>query len=144
DDAKIHDGIDLDRYVVTRDHVLWRHVHHDRAQVDPHPLLNGGNDQDQSRPFHFPEAAQHEHDAALVFAEDAKRGEDEHGDENHETAESHSENHSYPLAPWLSGITVSTRPLRAVTRTSCPRLSGTGLCTCHCSLWMRAHPSEPL
>ena len=35
----------------------------------------------------------------------------------------------------------SVRPLRPVTRTLCPRLSGTGLSTRHCSPWTRAQPS---
>ena len=75
-------GVDLDRDVVLGDHVLRRHVEHARPQVHAHDLLDEGNDQDQARPLHLPEAAEQEHDAALVLAQDADRVGDEQDDEN--------------------------------------------------------------
>src|SRR3546814_5918607 len=65
DDAEVHHRIDLDRHVVARDHVLLRHVHDNRAQVDPHHLLHHGNQDDQARALHLPVAAELEHHAAL-------------------------------------------------------------------------------
>src|SRR3546814_5744386 len=69
DDAEVHYRIDLDRHVVARDHVLLRHVHDNRAQVDPHHLLHHGNQDDQARALHLPVAAELEHHSALVFAQ---------------------------------------------------------------------------
>ena len=71
DDAVVDDGVDLHRDVVPRDHVLRRHVEHARAQVDAHHLLDERHDDDEARPLHLPEAAEQEHHAALVFAQDA-------------------------------------------------------------------------
>ena len=84
DDAEIQHRVDLDRDVVARDHVLARHVEHHGAQVDPHHLLDAGNDEDQPRPLHLPEAAEHEHHAALVFAQDAQAGDRQCDDKEHD------------------------------------------------------------
>ena len=94
DDAKVDDRIDFYRDVVARDHVLRRYVHHDRAQVDAHPLLDYWNDEDQARTFDLPEPAEHEYDAALVLAQNLERRREDHEDEDQDkAAESHSENH---------------------------------------------------
>src|SRR5438034_4276145 len=93
DDAKVNDRIDFYRDVVARDHVLWRYIHHDRTQIDAHPLLDPWNDEDQPGALDFPEAAEHEHHAALVFAQNLEGREDQQDDNDDETAESHPENH---------------------------------------------------
>ena len=77
DDAEVDHRVDLDRDVVARDHVLGRHVHHDDAQVDAHHLLDAGDEDDQARALDLPEAAELEHHAALVLAQDALNGTDD-------------------------------------------------------------------
>ena len=81
DHTEIHHRVDLDRDVVTRDHVLRWHVHHHHAQVDLHHLLNAGDQDNQARTLDLPEPAKLEHHAALVLAQDAKRGNDERDDD---------------------------------------------------------------
>ena len=94
DDAEVDDRVDLDRHVVAGDHILRRHVHHDRAQVDAHPLLDPWNDEDQAGAFHLPEPAEHEHDAALVLAQNFERRREDHEDDDQDdAAESDSEHH---------------------------------------------------
>jgi hypothetical protein len=80
DDAEIDDRVDSHRDVVPRNDVLRRHVEHDDAQVDLDHLLQTGNQDDESGPLDLLEAAQEEHDAALVFLEDLERvvGDDDH------------------------------------------------------------------
>ena len=68
DDAEIEHRVDLHRDVVARDHVLARHVEHDRAQIDAHHLLHVGHQEDQARALHAGEAAEGEHHRALVLA----------------------------------------------------------------------------
>ena len=80
DDAEIDDGVDLDRNVVARDHVLARHIEHDGAQFDAHHLLDERHKDDQSRTLDLPESAQLEDNAALVFAQNAQRRRDEYDD----------------------------------------------------------------
>jgi hypothetical protein len=100
DHAEIHDRIDLHRYVVTCDHVLRGHVEHDGAQVDPHDLLDDRDDQHEPRPLHLPEAAEHEHHAALVLAEDADRRRDEYHDENDQDAAEAERVTDHEGSPW--------------------------------------------
>jgi hypothetical protein len=71
--AEIQHGVDLDRDVVAGDHVLRRHIEHHGAQVDPDHLLDHRDQQDQAWAFDLPKAAELEHHAAFVFAQDAKR-----------------------------------------------------------------------
>ena len=49
-----------------------------------------------------------------------------------------------PFSGESAGTTVNTSPSRPVTRTDCPRLSGTAERTRHCSLWTRAQPSPAM
>ena len=51
DDAEVKDGIDLDRDIVARDHVLRRHVLHHDPQIDLHHLLHERNEDDETGPF---------------------------------------------------------------------------------------------
>ncbi|MPN25258.1 hypothetical protein SDC9_172665 [bioreactor metagenome] len=71
--AQIDHGIDLDRDVVARDHILRRDLQDHGAQIHPDHLLNGGNDEDQSRPLDLPEAPQREDHAALILAKNPDR-----------------------------------------------------------------------
>src|SRR4029077_18545029 len=93
DDAEVHHGVDLDRNIVARDHVLRGHVHDDGAQVDAHHLLDAGDDQDQTGPLDLPEAAEHEHDGALVFAQDTKGADEQQKNDQNDAAETYAENH---------------------------------------------------
>ena len=79
DDAEIDYGIDLDRDVIARDHVLGRHLVDHHAQVDAHHLLNERHEQKETRPLGAGVAPEREHDAALVFAQDA-HGRIKHGE----------------------------------------------------------------
>ena len=79
DDTEINDCVHLDRDVVTRDHVLGRHVEHDHAQVDLDHALHEWHEQDQARALHAREAAEREDHAALIFIQDLEdlRGNDD-------------------------------------------------------------------
>jgi hypothetical protein len=48
-----------------------------RAQIGPHHLLDERDQQNQPRPLDAGEAAQREHHAALIFAQDLDRGREE-------------------------------------------------------------------
>jgi hypothetical protein len=50
-------------------HSIW--VWRACPQIDANHLLYDGNNEDNSRPVHLPEAPQHEHDDSLVFAQNA-------------------------------------------------------------------------
>ena len=80
DHPEVDHRVDLDRDVVARDDVLARHIHDDRAQVHPHHLLHDRDDDHQSRPLHLPEAAEQEHHAPLILAQDPKRVQDQRQD----------------------------------------------------------------
>ena len=113
---KIDHRVDLDRDVVARDHVLRRHVHRHHAQVHAHHLLDAGNEDHQARALDLPEAAELEHDAALVFAQHAQRGGQQHDQQRHQhaaQAEVEVEAHDVGLlSVWLaeSGRTSSVSP----------------------------------
>src|SRR5439155_3162079 len=88
-DPEIDHGVDLDRHVVPGDDILWRHVEHDDAQVDLDHLLHERNEKEQTRSLDPPEAAELEHDAPLVLAQDAQRPEqDQYDDDDDAHAES--------------------------------------------------------
>ncbi|MPN31717.1 hypothetical protein SDC9_179191 [bioreactor metagenome] len=86
DHAQIDHGTDLDRHVVPGNHILGRHLQHNGAQIDPHHLLDGRDDDHQPRPLHLPETAQGEHHAPLVLAEDADRRKGQHHQQHHDDA----------------------------------------------------------
>ena len=52
------------------------------AQVDAHHLLDERHEQNEARPLGAGIAAEREHDAALVFAQDFDRGVEEHQHQN--------------------------------------------------------------
>ena len=78
DDAEVEDGIDLDRDIVARDHVLRRHVLHHDPQIDPHHLLHERNEDDETGALHPGEATEREDDAALIFPQDANGRREKH------------------------------------------------------------------
>src|SRR4029077_4214450 len=71
DDAKVENGIDLDRDVVARNHVLGRHDLHHYPEIDLHELLHDWNEDDEARSLYSSESAEREDDAALVLPQDA-------------------------------------------------------------------------
>jgi len=75
---------------------LRRYIHHDGTQIDPNHLLDGRDEQEKSGTLDLPEAAEHEHDRALVFAQDAKRQHHEQHDKEHERAQTHADSHPHP------------------------------------------------
>src|SRR5512145_2572242 len=85
DHAEVHHRVHLHRHVVARDHILRWHVHGYRAQVHLDHLLYARDDDDPAGALHLPEAAELEHHAAFVLAQDAdrveQRGDDEYEDD---------------------------------------------------------------
>ena len=75
DHAEIDDGVDLDRYVVTRNHILGRDIHYDYSQIDLCHRLQYRDDQDQSGALYLVKAAELEDHSAFVFLEDLDRAE---------------------------------------------------------------------
>ena len=71
--TKVDHRIDLHRHIVTRYHVLARHIHHNRAQAHLDHLLYHGDHDDQPGTFYFPESSQRKDHPALVFPQDAER-----------------------------------------------------------------------
>ena len=71
DDAEIEDGTHLDGNIVARDHILWRHVFHHHAQINPHHLLDERNEDDQAGSLHAGKTTKSEDDTALIFPQDA-------------------------------------------------------------------------
>src|SRR5262245_16708493 len=139
--AEIDDRVHLHRHVVARDHILARNVQHHGAQVHAHHLLDAGHDDDEARSLDPPEAAEQEHDAALVLAQDAQRREDEYADENDYAANAELFDHDAP--PRLfSGSTRRVRPSIPVTRNLSPRASGAALTTRQVSPRTCAQPSR--
>ena len=74
DHAEVADRVHLGGHVVTRDQVLRRDVERHRAQVHAHHPVDGRDQQDQPRALHAEQAAEPEHDGALVLAQDPDRG----------------------------------------------------------------------
>jgi len=56
---------------VAGNHILRRHHLHHHPEIDLHKLLHDRNQQEEPRALHTGEAAEREHDAALVFAQHA-------------------------------------------------------------------------
>jgi hypothetical protein len=87
--VEVQDRVDLERHVVARDQILARNLHHDRAQIDAHHLLDRGNQEDQPRAADAGETAEGEHDGPLVLAQDLDRRvgekyEDDYDQQGHE------------------------------------------------------------
>src|SRR6185437_10660015 len=122
--------VDLHRHVVARDHVLRRHLHHDRAQVDPDHLLHHRDQDDDARPLHRLKAAEQEHHAAVVLAQDLDRGQqdDQYDDDDHR--DDGIRVHGGASFETARGFTSRTRPCMAVTETAWPRWSGTSQRAC--------------
>src|SRR5580693_7299693 len=74
DDAEVDDGRDLDRDVVTGNHILRRHFVNNHPKIDAHHLLDEGYQEKKAGPLGSGIAAKRKDDAALVFAQDANGG----------------------------------------------------------------------
>ncbi|MGY3073732.1 hypothetical protein ACVWZZ_000103 [Bradyrhizobium sp. LM6.10] len=81
DDAEVENGIDLDRDVVARNHILGRHDLHHYPEVDLDQLLHDRNEDDEAGPLHPGEAPEREDNAAFVFPEDANGLGEKHDDD---------------------------------------------------------------
>ena len=145
--AEVHHRVDLDRDVVARDHVLRRHVEHHGAQVDPHHLLDARNQQeDQPRPLDLPEAAELEHHAALVLAQDAERIDSSRTTSSNSTHAESEARIPITVRPCPGDVRVVDRDLAASVRgapSPAPVVracSGARLRTCQCSPCTRAQP----
>ena len=72
--AEIHDGTDLDRHVVARNHILRRHVEDHRPEADAHDPIDWREHEDDAGPFRGDEQfTEPEDHAALVFRQDLDR-----------------------------------------------------------------------
>src|SRR4029453_6642784 len=81
-DAKIDDGIHLDRDVIAGNHVLSWHFIDDNPKIDPHHLLHKRHKQEKSRPLRAGVAPQREYDPAFVLTQDAHRQiQDDHNED---------------------------------------------------------------
>src|SRR5690606_24119263 len=78
---EVNDRANLDRDVVARDHVLRRHVHDDRAQIDAHHALNERDHDDQARALDGMKAAELENHAALELGQDLECTQQEQNDD---------------------------------------------------------------
>ena len=89
DDVKVEHGVDLDRHVVPRNHVLTGDLHDHRAQVDAHDLLDDRYQEDEARSADAREAPQRELDAALVLTKHLERsvGDPKQEDDNDESGQ---------------------------------------------------------
>jgi len=124
DDAEVEDGVDLDRDIVARDHVLRRHVLHHDPQIDLHHLLREPNENDETGALHSGEATQCEDDAALIFPQDANRRREKHDDDDYEKKIAQIvEHHHTPPSLTVRAIrrrTTSVRSLMPATSTISP------------------------
>src|SRR5262249_44801082 len=125
--------------VVARDHVLGRHLVDDHAEIDPHHLLHQRHEQEESRSLGAGVTPEREHDAALVFAQDADRREQDDHDENRQNGDGcegkHLSSSLWSVGDRQAGSTMRTRPSRLMTLMRAPGCSGRRA---------RARPISPL
>ena len=106
--AEVDDRVHLHADVVARDHVLGRHVEHDRAQAHAHHAVDGPGHDDEAR---APWAAgsslpSRKIDAALVLVQDLHR---QQQPEHHEAEYEHNGGITPPFGPGAS-VLRRTRP----------------------------------
>src|SRR6266850_2953688 len=145
DDAEVKNGIDLDRNIVARNHVLRRHDLHHHPEIDLHHLLHDRDQDDQSRALHAGEAAEREHDATLVFAQDANgRGQKQDHDDREHPISQIIKHHELPPSPAVSTgrrRTTSVKSVMLATSTTSPGLKASVPRACHRSPWAKTWPS---
>src|SRR6185436_5069889 len=145
DDAEVKNGIDLDRNIVARNHVLRRHDLYHHPEIDLHHLLYERDQDDQSRALHAGEAAEREYDAALVFAQDANgRGQKQHHDDHEHPISQIIKHHHVPPSGAVSTgwrRTTSVKPLMLATSTTSPGLKASVPRACQRSPWAKTWPS---
>ena len=79
---EVDDRVHLHAHVVAGDHVLGRHVEHDRAQADAHHAVDGPGHDDEPRALGLrQQLAEAEDDAALVLVQDLHREQQPEHDE---------------------------------------------------------------
>src|SRR5215475_10046253 len=147
DDAEVDHGINFDRHVVARNHVLGRHLVDDHAEIDPHHLLHQRHEQEESRSLGAGVAPEREHDAALVFAQDADRREQDNDDENRQKGDGgegkHRSSSLWSVGNRQAGSTTRTRPSRLITLMRAPGCSGRRARARQISPLTRTLPSSP-
>src|SRR5258705_2286564 len=145
DDAEVKNGIDLDRNVVARNHVLRRHDLHHHPEIDLHHLLHDRDQDDQSRALHAGEAAEREYDAALVFAQDANgRGQKQDHDDREHPISQIIKHHVVPPSRAVSTgrrRTTSVKSVMLATSTTSPGLKASVPRPCQRSPWVKTWPS---
>ena len=121
DHAEVQDRVHLDRDVVARDHVLRRHVEHDRPQADLDHAIDRREDENDAGALRLrQQLAEAEDDAALVFGQDLDRADEvEHDDERDDEQRAR-----YSMAEPQSLRTVSVNPSTLVMRTRAPSAIG--------------------
>jgi hypothetical protein len=83
--AEVRNGVDADRDVVLGDDLLRGNRQRDRAQIDLDHPVDDGNQQEQTGPLRLrQQAAEPEHDAALVLPSDLDRREEKEDDQQNE------------------------------------------------------------
>src|SRR5258707_5843273 len=147
DDTEVEDGIDLDRDIVARDHVLGRHVLHNNPQISLHHLLHERNQDDETRALHSGEATQCEDDAALIFPQDANRRREKHDHDDYEKkiAQIVEHHHTPPSLTVRADRrrTSSVRSLIPATSTVSPGARTSAPWACQRSPWVKTWPSLP-
>src|SRR6266478_3444503 len=147
DDAEIDHGIDFDRYVVARNYVLGRHLVDDHPEIDPHHLLHQRHEQEEPRSLGAGVTPEGEHDAALVFAQDPDRREQDDHDENRQNGDGgegkHWSSSLWSVGDRQAGSTTRTRPSRLMTLMRAPGCSGRGARARQISPLTRTLPSSP-
>src|SRR6516165_8556150 len=147
DDAEVDDGIDFDRHVVARNYVLGRHLVDDHAEIDPHHLLHQRHEQEEPRSLGAGVTPEGEHDAALLFAQDPDRREQDDHDEDRQKGDGgegkHRSSSLWSVGDRQAGSTTRTRPSRLMTLMRAPGCSGRGARARQTSPLTRTLPSSP-
>src|SRR5262245_17201161 len=147
DDAEIDHGVDFDRHVVARNHVLGRHLVDDHAKIDPHHLLHQRHEQEEPRSLGAGVTPEGEHDAALVFAQDPDRREQDDHDEDRQKGDGgegkHWSSSLWSVGDRQAGSTTRTRPSRLMTLMRAPGCSGRRARARQISPLTRTLPSSP-
>src|SRR5207248_7417368 len=124
DHAEVNDGVDLDRDVVARDHVLRGNVERDDAQIHAHGALDDRNDEHEARPARRHQPAEAKHDDPLVLVDDVHRHPQEHQREHDDPAEEAEHHQDLPRGATSSRIpSIETTFTSAVSSASPPPCS---------------------
>src|SRR5262245_3336340 len=144
ENAKVEHGVDLDRDVVARNHVLRRHDLDHHPEINLHELLHDGNEDDEARPLHPGEASECEDDTALVFPQDPNGLGEKYDDEQRnrrigQVVEHHDASPSLVAAG--ARRTTSVKSTMLDTSTTSPGLKASTLRACQRSPCAKTCPS---